>query len=59
MLRDESEANVRHRETAVVRKEDSLLARKEGRRQGSGASARTEPLLKTANYFPNLRRRSR
>lgn len=48
------------RETAVLKKEDSRLAVSKGG-GGDGRRARTaelrwrEPLLKTANYFPNLR----
>lgn len=65
MRRDENEANVRrHRETAVLKKE----ARVQRWVAGGGGEARrgeerpsvggAESLLKTANYFPNLRGRA-
>lgn len=39
MLRDENEANVRCRETAVVKKEDSRLAENDGAGEGKGGLA--------------------
>lgn len=59
MLRDENEANVRRRETAVLKKEDSRLAEGEDKKEGGCCGGGAEPFLKTANYFPNLRGRSR